>query len=183
MNLRNVLKTYSLLRSLTDDESALLATLRAMTDTERELLVESLAPAKPAAKKPTRKPATTRVYDHCLRCGTTKRDSSHKDESSPDYHEFQSSQGKSARAVSLAEQIKGAGKMPRPAQSLCTKCDYDNDHNIHHLESAVGYHSFTPPVRGVGERLSMSNRETSITLNSKDGTDDAGDARSASGGD
>ena len=51
MNLRNVLRTYSLLRQLSDDESALLATLRAMSDSERELLVESLQPDKGAGKK------------------------------------------------------------------------------------------------------------------------------------
>ena len=32
MNIRNVLRTYSLLRQLTDDESALLETLRNATD-------------------------------------------------------------------------------------------------------------------------------------------------------
>lgn len=51
-----------------------------------------------------------REYDHCLRCGTTKRDSSHKDQSSPDYHEFQSSKDndapkKSARASGMAAQL------------------------------------------------------------------------------
>src|ERR1043165_6823750 len=142
LNLKTVLKTYSLLRNLTDDETALLNTLRSMNDTERELLVESLAPTKPAGKKPTRKSATTRTYDHCLRCATTKRDSSHKDVASPDYHQFQSSQGKSARAVILAEQIKGAGKLSRPVESLCMTCDFDSDHNIHHLESVDGYHEF-----------------------------------------
>jgi len=93
MNLRNVLKTYSLLRSLTDDESALLETLRSLNDNDRELMVETLVPGKAAAKKATKKPAATREYDHCLRCGMTKRDSSHKDQASPDYHEFQSSKG------------------------------------------------------------------------------------------
>lgn len=51
MNLKLVLRTYSALRQLTDDESALLNTLRAMNDTERELLVESLQPQKAAGKK------------------------------------------------------------------------------------------------------------------------------------
>lgn len=54
MNIRNVLKVYSLQRQFTDDESALLATLRELSDTERELLVESLQPQKAAVKK--RKP-------------------------------------------------------------------------------------------------------------------------------
>jgi hypothetical protein len=51
MNLRNVLRTYALLRQLSDDESALLTTLRGMSEGERELLVESLAPTKPVVKK------------------------------------------------------------------------------------------------------------------------------------
>lgn len=51
MNLRNVLRTYALLRQLTDDETALLNILRGMNDSERELLVESLSPQKAAVKK------------------------------------------------------------------------------------------------------------------------------------
>jgi hypothetical protein len=54
MNIRNVLRTYGLLRQLSDDETALLETLRGLNESEREQLVESLAPVK-AAKKP-RKP-------------------------------------------------------------------------------------------------------------------------------
>lgn len=57
MNLKLVLRTYSALRQLTDDESALLTTLRNLNDSEREQLVESLAPVKVIAKK-TRKPRT-----------------------------------------------------------------------------------------------------------------------------
>lgn len=51
MNIRTVLRTYGLLRQLTDDETALLETLRSLTDGDREQLVESLAPAKPAVRK------------------------------------------------------------------------------------------------------------------------------------
>lgn len=178
MNLRNVLKTYSLLRSLTDDESALVETFRTMADADRELLVQSLAPAKPAGKKPAKKPAITRVYDHCLRCGTTKRDSSHKDESSPDYHQFQSSQGKSVRAASLAEQIKGTGKPSRPVQSLCMTCDYDSDHNIHHLESVDGYHPFTPPVPAAVHQSSANNGAASTASS----VDEQVSAQGAAGG-
>src|SRR6476469_1447218 len=55
MNLRNVLRTYALLRSLTDDESALLETLRQLSESERELLVESLSPSKSTTKKAAKK--------------------------------------------------------------------------------------------------------------------------------
>lgn len=55
MNIRNVLRTYSLLRQLTDDESALLETLREATDAERELIVETLSPQKSATKRAGKK--------------------------------------------------------------------------------------------------------------------------------
>lgn len=58
MNIRNVLRTYSLLRQLTDDESALLETLRNATDAEREMLVETLAPQKSTTKRAGKKPAS-----------------------------------------------------------------------------------------------------------------------------
>jgi hypothetical protein len=51
MNLKNVLRTYSLLRLLTNDESALLETLRSLSESEREQLVESLSPGKAVGKK------------------------------------------------------------------------------------------------------------------------------------
>lgn len=54
-NFRNVLKAYTLLRSLNDDETALLETLRGLSDTERELTVAALSPQ---TKKPTKKAAT-----------------------------------------------------------------------------------------------------------------------------
>lgn len=60
MNIRTVLRTYGLLRQLTDDETALLETLRGLTDGDREQLVESLAPAKVAVKKRVRKPQPAR---------------------------------------------------------------------------------------------------------------------------
>lgn len=55
-NFRNVLKAYTLLRSLNDDETALLETLRGLSDTERELTVAALSPA--TSKKSTKKAAT-----------------------------------------------------------------------------------------------------------------------------
>lgn len=55
MNLRNVLSAYSKLRQLTDDESALLETLRGLNDAERESLVLALQPEKTATKRAGRK--------------------------------------------------------------------------------------------------------------------------------
>lgn len=56
-NFKNVLKAYRLLRSLTDDETALLETLRSLSDTERELTVEALQ-EKPASKRAVKKAAS-----------------------------------------------------------------------------------------------------------------------------
>lgn len=158
MNLKNVLRTYGLLRSLTDNESALLETLRGLSESDREQLVESLSPSGGGKKKAAKKPVTTREYDYCLRCGTTKRDSSHKDQASPDYHEFKSSKPKSRRAASLAEQIKSTGKVKSSDDSddlnaHCQKefdggfvCDEPADANVHHLRGATGYHEFVVGV-------------------------------------
>ena len=143
MNLRNVLRAFTLLRQLTDDESALLVTLRGMSEGERELLVESLNPEKPT------KPATAKTFERCARCGNTKRHSFHKDSSSDHYHEFQvpvAVAKKSQRASSLARQIKSAGlpKGDGKKEPACSTCDFDSDHNIHHLATTEGYHNFQP---------------------------------------
>lgn len=58
MNIRNVLRTYSLLRQLTDDETALLETLRGMNDAERESLVVALQPERVTTKKAGKKSAS-----------------------------------------------------------------------------------------------------------------------------
>lgn len=55
MNLRNVLTAYSKLRNLTDDETALLETLRGLNEAERDLLIVALQPEKPAGKKASKK--------------------------------------------------------------------------------------------------------------------------------
>jgi Ser/Thr protein kinase RdoA (MazF antagonist) len=46
MNIKSVLRIYSQLRNLTDDETALLETLRRFTDAEREAFVEAFATAE-----------------------------------------------------------------------------------------------------------------------------------------
>lgn len=53
MNLRNVLRAYSLLRVLSDDEAALLETLRAANDNERQLIADAMSdkPQKKSNKK------------------------------------------------------------------------------------------------------------------------------------
>lgn len=55
MNYRLVLKTYTALRQMSPDDLALLDTLRGLSDTEREMMMDALSPQKPAAKKSTKK--------------------------------------------------------------------------------------------------------------------------------
>lgn len=55
MNIRQVLKAFTALRQLTDDESALLETLRGLNDAERESLVLALQPEKTATKRASKK--------------------------------------------------------------------------------------------------------------------------------
>jgi len=146
MNLKNVLRTYALLRNLTNDESALLETLRGLSESERELMVQELSPGK-VAKKTTAKP---RIYEHCARCDKTKGHSFHKDSTSDGYHEFQSSKPKSQRAASLAEQIKSTGKVPRCTYEIddnggLTPCDAIATDPIHDKNAGyLGYHEFQP---------------------------------------
>lgn len=68
MNIKSVLRVYGQLRQLTDDESALLTTLRNLNDSEREQLVESLAPTKGTGKgiKKTRKPRAKSAHQQSL---------------------------------------------------------------------------------------------------------------------
>jgi hypothetical protein len=47
VNFKNILKVYGLMRSFSADDTALLETLRGLTDPEREMLIECLMPEKP----------------------------------------------------------------------------------------------------------------------------------------
>lgn len=84
---------------------------------------------KKTTKKSSKKAAgkSLREYDHCLRCGTTKRDSSHKNESSPDYHEFESE-----KDIDFCARCKGATEK----------------HPVHHERQFGGYHPFESSKQG-----------------------------------
>lgn len=177
MNIKLVLSTYSKLRQLTDDETALLETLRRMTDTERELLVETLSPQKQAGKKTARKPAP----EHCVTRGAPQRDPSHK-LGSPDYHQYlasSKSSSKSPRAQSLSGAIQRRAKMrasddndgsdPSHLPQYCLAMVDDNggeiacgktaDENIHHLRTNPDYHEF------VSGKFSASTAERPSSAN------------------
>lgn len=141
MNVRNVLKVYGLLRQLTDDESALLETLRAFTDSEREQFVEALAPVKATTATGKQPERCTHVYDSGLVCGGAKRNIVHHNTNHVDYHEFTTKKVvKSARASSLAEKIKGTAK-GEAREPRCVACYETADHPNHDVEN--GGHEFT----------------------------------------
>lgn len=123
MNLKLVLRTYSALRQLTDDETALLETLRGMTDAERELTVETLSPQVKPTKKAGKKAA-----------GKSRRAAS------------------LANQIQARALDGGVSKMRCDAlvddnggEMLCGQYA---DHNIHHLATAAGYHEFTAAKDG-----------------------------------
>lgn len=110
MNLRNVLRAYSLLRQLSDEESALLQTLRLTNETERALLVETLSdkPQKKSSKKSAGKGGKSRHASSLQQqiqgtatgkphlgegpvCGICAHTEDYEDhfKPSPHYHEFQ----------------------------------------------------------------------------------------------
>lgn len=154
MSYKDVLKIFKLERELSDDESALLNTLREMSDTDRELLAETLGPP---VKGKVGKTAATRKIEHCEICDYTRRAVHHKDIGHKDYHEFQPSfdgprKLKSARASSLAEKIAGtASGNSKPA--LCTfeidgkVCKGSENDGIHDATMGyAAYHEFQPSV-------------------------------------
>lgn len=166
MNYKLVLKTYSQLRQLTDDETALLNTLRGMTDAERELLAETLGP--PAKVKAKSARPATKKFKKCDVCGVSKRAAHHRDADHPDYHVFdegapKTTEKKSARASSLAEKIAGTAS----GNHKPLLCSYEIDGKVCHGEEEDGihdatmgyaaYHEFiavtpaTPATQAVGE--------------------------------
>jgi len=139
MNLKTVLRTYALLRQLTDDETALLNTLRQMNESERELLVESLAPAKVVSKKKATKkaastsgnnrrglPATTTIpptgaivgkYPMCTTCG---HDEDYEDHAQPSPHFHPFSLAGSTTAPPATRRSSRNGQEQEQAQSSGT---------------------------------------------------------------
>jgi hypothetical protein len=112
MNIKRVTQALRLQESLTEDEAMMVNVLRALTPTERELLVGTLQPQKPVKKRTrgvskspraaslasaiggTGKPARC-VYEiddngGLMPCGAPESDSIHdKDAGYAGYHEFQ----------------------------------------------------------------------------------------------
>lgn len=158
MNLRNVLRTYALFRQLTDDESALLATLRGINDSERELLVESLQPEKTAAKKP----ATARKGG-CAACDYTKPSPIHHKTTMTGYHVYQPA--KSQRASNLAATLGKNLTQQREAvtkdatetgaiEPICDTCGNVSGY-VDHFQPSPAYHPFT--VKGIAQAAGVGD--------------------------
>lgn len=127
-DLKLVLRTYSNIRRMTSDDLALLETLRAMSDTEREMTVETLQD-KPAGKKSSKKSSTSKSSQ---------------------------SSTKSTRASGMATQLntrlagrererQAATKDDDPCQyeyDGSVPCCFPADANVHHLTSDPNYHEF-----------------------------------------
>lgn len=156
MSYRDALKVFKLEHGLTDDETAFLNTLRAMSESERELLVESLSPQ--VNKKPVKPPKKVL----CVVCGYAEASIVHRKKELDDYHEFQQPK-KSRRRNGISDAIKGtagaAGKVVDDNQfAICTytypqdgpinpglNCGEYKSNAIHDKQAGyAGYHEFVP---------------------------------------
>lgn len=162
MSYRDALKIFNLERQLNNDQKAFLNTLRSMTDSERELLAESLGPPVKTKGSGKSSPTPTRTFEKCEVCNWTRRAGCHRDTDFPDYHEFVSSKPKSKRASSIASAISGtsgrsATSLPDGAgdglRALCTfeiggkVCHGLENDGIHDATMGYsGYHEFQPPL-------------------------------------
>jgi hypothetical protein len=203
MNIKLVLATYSKLRQLTDDETALLETLRGLSDSEHEAVVQALAPQRAGSQASKQVERCTHTYASGQPCNGAKRNIVHHNANHIDYHEFTAKKaGKSARASGMAAQLNKSLKAQRQvtggfaddtdAQRCTTTrddgkpCGLLPDHNVHHLESAVGYHPFdsSSSVQSVAGTSSPSVSDQLSAASSATEQVDAGSvAQGASGGD
>lgn len=146
MNIRNVLRTYTLLRQLTDDESALLTTLRGLSDGDREQLVESLAPAK-GAKKVVKKARTKSPHAASLSTAIKRAVAADR-----------------PGAVTCAFPVNGANP-----------CGAVEDDAIHDLTYSSS-HPFVPPAQAAGTSSSRGTTGTGSIVSSETEQGDASSA-------
>lgn len=166
MSYKDVLRVFKLERELTDNETALLNTLRSMSDSEREMLAETLGPP---VKAKVSKPATKK-FKKCDVCGVSRRAAHHRDTNHPDYHEFDTgapkTTGKSARASGIAATLTDQRSRRREAHTLTAPllCDYSidgkvcrgtSDDAIH--DKSMGYAGFHPFQSGARSAASSSS--------------------------
>lgn len=133
MSLRQVLTIYNTERQLSDDETALLNTLRKMTDAERGMFVEGLADKsqKKAGKKGASKSSGKSARASSLQQQISSGNSGRSPIQPP------------AAATVLDDDTVRCQFIRRDA----APCHLLPDHNVHHLESAAEYHEFVPPEK------------------------------------
>jgi hypothetical protein len=142
MNIRAVLRTYAMLRVLTDDETALLETLRGLSDSEHEAMVQALAPQKATVKR--KRPSKS--------AKALSLASAIKGKSGDVTVGLTGVEAK-ASAGSVGIQVEEDGILSTTGDRCTTTrddgkpCGLLPDHNVHHLESAVGYHGFESAVK------------------------------------
>lgn len=137
-----------------------------LDDQEYDLFLDLINPEpeqKVGEKPKSRKP---KKILHCDACDYTKRHQVHKDTSRSDYHVFEkpTSQLKSKRAKGIAAALNENLQQGKEAkvdsndngdddEDRClvlrrdlggTVCGMLSDHNVHHMQSARGYHEFDP---------------------------------------
>lgn len=147
MSLRQVLTIYNAERQLNDDETALLNTLRRMTDAEREMVSQSLSdkPQKKASKKSSGAAKSRRAS------GMAEQLSSRRQEG-------------------IA--VKTDGRCNH--QLSYGVCALLPDHNIHHLKNHPNYHPFVGNAQSADNQSPVNGEAKSIIQNSVDETVSAG---------
>lgn len=171
MNIKLISKALHTLSLLSDEDVAIVFGLRSASEDERMVLMTALEPnTKPSQKKSSKKTARVPPDARCIGyppgsvsiCGLLKKDLIHHSRTAAAYHEFIPPQtaGKSKRASGMAAQLNKSLESQRKAtandddddENEYEHCQADRgegricyllpDHNIHHLESAMGYHPF-----------------------------------------
>lgn len=165
MSYKDVFDVFKRERRLNDDETALLNSLRHMTDAERELLAETLGPP---AKAKSARPATKK-FKKCDVCGVSKRAAHHRDVTLPDYHEFD--EGGPAKGVVKRRGLPTTvtptnGKPPVPLL-----CSYEIDGKVCHGEEGDGIHDKSLGYGNYHPFVSSSSAPSAVAQSSTSGSE------------
>lgn len=183
MNIRNILRVYGLLRNFSDGETALLETLRSLTDSDREQMVETLAPAKVAVRKrksraksqraeslataiqgrtkPAPEPRCVFPMSDGIPCTDGRHSPIHKENFGNGYHPFQSAN----------------------SEPLCIACGNVADY-ADHSQPSPHYHPFatSSTAQPARSQSSRSGQQQEPAASSVTRAADVGDAQAASAG-
>lgn len=153
MNLRNVLRAYSLLRILSDEESALLETLRAANDNERQLIAEAMSdkPQKKSSKKGAGKGASKSARASGMAAALNKSLQQQRKVTADDGDDY------------------AFCAYAYPETGLT--CGAYADANVHHKKTEAGYHPFHP----------LSSASPATSPSSANGAESGSGASSATG--